>query len=315
MFALRGIAVSFSVFLMLYCGLSLAVGCVWHKVWLYGQRYPVRRSADLLFALRMFPLVAAAAVTAAFTVPSFLLLEPRSIDEPLGGIPLALGIGGFLLMAFGLVNAALAVMRASRKIAKWLYDAKLVDGSGAVPVLRIAWVGPALTAAGILRPKVLVSGAAEFVLTQKELETALRHELAHVRRRDNLKKLALLLVAFPGMAGLEKAWLDATEMAADDAAVFDSAQALDLAAALIKLSRLAPHAPVELTMALVQSPAASVNARVERLIFWGEERRVPAHEYSVWYAIFAMSMMVAACAVTYSALLVRVHTATEWLVR
>jgi beta-lactamase regulating signal transducer with metallopeptidase domain len=315
MFALRGIAVSFSVFLLVYCGLSLAVGCVWRQVWLYSRRCPVRRSADLLFALRMFPLVAATAVTAAFTVPSFLLLEPRSIDEPLGGIPLALGIGGFLLMGFGVVNAALAVMRASRRIATWLDEAKLVDASGAVPVLRIARVGPALTAAGILRPKVLVSGAAEFVLTQKEFDTALRHELAHVRRRDNLKKLALRLVAFPGMAGLENAWLDATEMAADDAAVFSSAEALDLAAALIKLSRLAPHAPAELTMALVQSPAASVNARVERLIGWGEERRVPAHEFSVWYAICAMSMMVAACAVTYSALLVRVHTATEWLVR
>src|SRR5216684_3320962 len=115
MFALRGIAVSFSVFLLLYCGLSLAVGCIWRKVWLYSRRYPVRRSADLLFALRVFPLVAATAVTAAFTVPSFLLLEPRSIDEPLGGIPLALGIGGFLLMGFGMANAALAMIRASRR--------------------------------------------------------------------------------------------------------------------------------------------------------------------------------------------------------
>ena len=76
-----------------------------------------------------------------------------------------------------------------------------------------------------------------------------------MRRRDNLKKLLLRFVAFPGMAGLEAAWLEATEMAADDAAVSNAGEALDLAAALIKLSRLGPvEAPVDLTAALVHSP-------------------------------------------------------------
>jgi Zn-dependent protease with chaperone function len=67
------------------------------------------------------------------------------------------------------------------------------------------------------------------------LQTALNHEVAHVSRRDNLKKLLLRFVAFPGMSGLETAWLEATEMAADDAAVSTAGDALDLAAALIKL--------------------------------------------------------------------------------
>ena len=316
MFAARGIAISFSVFVLVYCGLSLAVGCMWRKVWLYSQRYPVRRSADLLFALRMSPLFAAAVVTGFLAVPSFVLLEPRSIDEPIRGIPMALGICGFLLMGFGVVNAALALMRASRRISELLNEAKLVDASGAVPVLRIARVIPPLTAAGILRPRVLVSRSAEFVLNEKELQTALRHEMAHVRRRDNLKKLALRFVAFPGMGGLESAWVDATEMAADDAAVFSSAEALDLAAALIKLSRLGSvGAGAELTTALIQGPAASMNARVERLIAWSEGRRVPMGKYSLWYAVCTVSAVIAGCAVTYSALLVRVHTATEWLVR
>ena len=33
MFAVRGIAVSFSVFVLVYCGLSLAVCCAWRKIW------------------------------------------------------------------------------------------------------------------------------------------------------------------------------------------------------------------------------------------------------------------------------------------
>jgi exoribonuclease II len=105
-------------------------------------------------------------------------------------------------------------------------------------------------------------------------------------------------------------------MAADDAAVSSATEALDLAAAVIKLSRLASlEAPAELTTALVHSPAECVNARVERLIAWGERRSTPAPRYSWGYALCAAAAVVVTVVVTYSQLLVRVHAATEWLVR
>jgi Zn-dependent protease with chaperone function len=317
MFAARLVAVSLSGFVLVYSGLSLAVSCGWRKFWLYSQRYPVRRGADLLFGLRVFPWVAAVAVTAAFTVPSFVMLEPRSIDERIGIPPLLLGLCGLLLAASGVWNAARALKTASRAITSWTSEAKLVESRGKVPVVRISRAVPALAAAGILKPRILMSGAAEFLLTEKELQTAMRHELAHVRRLDNLKKLLLRLVGFPAMAGLEAAWLEATELAADDAAVFNVGEALDLAAALIKLSRLAPaEVQIDLTAALVHSPVAVMNVRVERLLAWSEERRVPiCRGYSPWWAAGAALALVAGFAVTYGALLVRVHTATEWLVR
>ena len=161
-----------------------------------------------------------------------------------------------------------------------------------------------------------MSGVAEFLLTGNELQTALNHEIEHVRRRDNLKKLLLRLVAFPGMAGLEAAWLVAIEMAADDAAVSNASEALDLAAALIKLSRLGPaEARADLTAALVHSPSSAMNARVARLIAWSDARLVSSQRSSLWYGIGAALAAVAVFAVTYGQLLVRVHTATEWLVR
>ncbi len=316
MFAARGIAVSFSVFVMVYCVLSLAVCLCWRTVWLYSQRHPVRRIADLLFALRMFPLVTAALITAVFTIPSFLLLEPRAIKEPLGGIPLALGISGAFLGIFGAVNASLAVRKASRAISIWTHEAQPFESCAPVPVLRISQAVPSMTAAGIIRPKVLVSSVAELLLTTNELQAALNHEFAHVRRRDNLKKLLLRFVAFPGMAGLESAWLEATEMTADDAAVSNTGDALDLAAALIKLLRVTPVAPpVDLTAALVHSPASVMNARVERLIAWSDDRLVPLTKFSPWCGLWAAVATVVLFAVTYRQLLAQVHTATEWLVR
>jgi Zn-dependent protease with chaperone function len=316
MFAARGLAVSFSVFVMVYCALSLAVCLAWRTVRVHSQQHPVRRIADLLFALRMLPLAAAAVITAAFTVPSFLLLEPRAIDEPMGGIPLALGICGAMLGIFGVVNASIALRRASRTIATWTTAARPVESHSPVPVLRISQVVPAMTAAGIVRPKVLLSAAAESMLTANELQTALNHEIAHIRRRDNLKKLLLRFVTFPGMSGLEAAWLEATEMTADDAAVSNAGEALDLAAALIKLSRLGPaDAPVDLTAALIHSPASVMNARIERLIAWSDDRLALPHRFSPWYGLGAALATVAVFAVTYGQLLAQVHTATEWLVR
>lgn len=315
MFAARGVAVCLSVFALLYVTLSLAVCSLWRRIWLYGRRFPAQACANLLFAWRMLPLAAAAAITLVFAVPSFLLLEPRTIDEPVGIIPLGLGLCGLALMIAGTVNAVRAIVRAWKAIALWRNGAS-VERSGSILLLRISRAFPTLVAAGILRPKVVLSHRAEFVLTANELQTALQHELAHVRRRDNLRKLLMCFAPFPGMAELEASWRESSEMAADDAAVSSAAQALDLAAALIKLSRLSPlEPPGELTTALVHSPAESVNARVDRLIAWNERRQSPAKGYSLGYSLCAIAAAVLTLAVTYSQLLVRVHAATEWLVR
>src|ERR1019366_7771099 len=235
------------------------------------------------------------------------------VEEPMGGVPMVLGLCGMAVMLAGIWKAAAALVRASRTVARGSSEARMIgsialDSSSAVSVLRVSGTAPPLTAAGILRPRVWLSEAAESVLTERELQSALRHEVVHVRRRDNLRKLLLRLVTFPGMAQLESAWREAAEMAADDAAVSSASEALDLAAAVIKLSRLAPFGPpAELTTALVHSPAESVNARVERLIGWTEVRQNPAKGYSPGYALCVALAAVATLAGTYNEQPVRVH--------
>ena len=318
MFALRGSAVCISVFVMVYCATSIAVSLSWRHLIFGIRQRPVRQVADLLFVWRIFPLLSAAAVTAAFTIPSFLLLEPRSIHEPLGAVPIALAFCGAAFVLFGAVKATTALRRARRAISSWTKDALPTSAGAKVPVLRICGKVPPITAAGIVRSRVLLSCAAESVLTANELRTALNHELAHLRRRDNLKKLLLQFTSFPGMQGLESAWLEATEMAADDAAVASAPEALDLAAALIKVSRLAPlEDPVELTAALIRTRAGSVRARVERLIAWKDQQCVLSTSSSsrLTFGLTTTLATIAAVAMSYMHLLIGVHMATEWLVR
>ncbi|MGC2819129.1 MAG: hypothetical protein WA198_05560 [Candidatus Sulfotelmatobacter sp.] len=320
MFALRGVAVSFSIFFIFYSVLTLAIGLVWRRAWNYCRQGSARNCADALFVLRMTPWIVSAVVTLAFAVPSFLLLEPRAARESMSPVLEVLCICGIAVVLAGMWNATAALLRAAKTVGGWSDRARVIGRSDAdsgqpVLLLRTAGAAPPLTAAGILRPSVWLSDAAEFVLTERELRCALRHEVVHVRRRDNLRKLLLRLVASPGMTELESAWREATEMAADDAAVSNASEALDLAAAVIKLSRLAPLlAAGELTTALVHSPAESVNARVERLIAW-TERQSSAPAYSLRYSLCAAAAVAATLALSYSSLLVQVHTVTEWLVR
>lgn len=320
MFAARGIAVSLSVFVIVYSILSLALACGWRRASLCAQPLSVRRAADMLFALRMFPLITAALITASLTVPSFLLLEPHVTDEPVGAVSLTLSACGLILGLVGIMNAAIVLRRASRVVAEWTRGARPDESLSSVPVLTISPASPAMSATGIFRPKILLSSAAELRLTRSELQAALNHELAHVRHADNLKKLLMRFVGFPGMSGLEAAWLETTEMAADDAAVATTYDALDLAAALIKLSRMVPEAASPDLMApLVDGRASAVYTRVERLLAWSEEHSAATQKYPQRYGLFlglaATFAVIATFALNYSQLLAHVHVATEWLVR
>ena len=316
MFALRGLAVSLSVFVMVYCVLSLAVSLAWYQLRRWMQNLPASRVADVLFGLRMLPLGTAAAITAAFTVPSFLLLEPRAVDESIGVAPLVLGLFALVVGISGIANVVIALRQTSRTVSAWSSGAESLQFPYSLPIFRISQPIPPMTAVGIVHPRILLSSSAEFLLTPAELTTALNHETAHFRRRDNLKKLLLRIVAFPGMRGLETAWLDAAEMAADDAAVSNTSEALDLASALIKLSRLAPSGPSpELSVALIHTNGTILNIRVERLISWSCSTRRARRGLALWCGLAAALATTAAFAITYNQLLTSVHTATEWLVR
>jgi len=160
---------------------------------------------------------------------------------------------------------------------------------------------------------VLVSESTLALLSQDELRVALEHEQAHVRSRDNLKKLIFRFCPFPGMHSLEKAWSESAELAADQAAVSNVEDAVALASALVKLSRLVPvDTSVLCTVGFV---SGSIRVRVSRLLAWedvGESRRPRTRP---WYLLFPAVMALLLIFATYGPALALTHEATEWLVR
>ena len=312
MFALRGIAVFLTFFVVLYCLFSLLVAVTWHSLRLLHTTSE-RSVANLLFAWRVLPMAAATLITLGFVVPSFQLLEPRSIDEDMGAIPLVLAGCALLLIACGLFRVGTAQALTSRVVAGWMNGANPLSTEAEAVAFRAGPSVPPLTLVGVWKPRVLVSESTVSLLSREELHIALKHEIAHVRSRDNLKKLVFRFSPFPGMAMLESAWSQAAELAADDAAVSNLNDAVDLAAALVKLSRLAPvEAAPACTVGFV---TGSIRTRVARLLAWDENSRLKEQPSHRWYAIPPALAAVLCLVATYAPALQLTHQITEWLVR
>jgi Zn-dependent protease with chaperone function len=308
-FAFRSIVVALGFFGVLYCLLSLLVVILWRPVSLLCRTSVVDR-ARLLFALRIAPLLGSAFITLAFALPAFLLLE-GGMDEDMG--TLLFGVGTLLLLAAGSFRVMTALARATRMVAKWLEGAQPLNADAPAPTLQVRHGAPPLLLYGISAPRVLLSENAVAVLSPEELRVAVRHEIGHMRSRDNLKKLILHGSAFPGMGSLERAWQEAAEFAADEVSVSNASEALDLASALIKLSELVPvHYLPAFTTGLVDMTGL-VDVRVRRLLAWNEISSRTAR-LRWWWLLTAIVATVPYTVAHYSHALLFTHQATEWFI-
>src|SRR5579864_1814773 len=188
MFLLRGIAVSLALFSVFYGCLSALAVSGWHLLARLRNLQP-QIFASLLLATRIFPLTIAAAITLLFVVPSFVLLEPRGVQEEVGWAPTILSACGLALLATGLILVIRAQVKTKRIVSSWLSNAHELDIGAPAPVFGVRRLIPPLTLAGVFRPRLLLAESSLFLLSPNELRLAIQHEVAHLRFRDNLKKL------------------------------------------------------------------------------------------------------------------------------
>jgi beta-lactamase regulating signal transducer with metallopeptidase domain len=311
-YALRALAVCLSVWVLVYLGTSVVVACAWKPVARLLRRSSASVLATALCALRLSPAIAATITVALFALPSFLHFEPRAAAESVGLIPALLGCACALLLAVG-AAAALRALRNTRTLTRcWATDARILQQNGAVTAYETPQRGPLLAMAGMIKPAVFVSTSVTALLSPEELKRAIAHEMMHVRRRDNLAKLIVLLCRFPAMRALERAWHEAMELAADERSVYSKAEAIDLAAALVKVSRLSPRRLPDLATGFAAPASGSVPARVTRLLAWTTP--APASPHSRLIAATAIGTLMT-LAFTYQPILLAMHEFTEWLVR
>ena len=315
MYYLRGLFVSLSVLVLLYAIVSLLVGCAWRRLLPPAQHLAPSRAANAMYALRTSPLWLSVAVVLGFSVPSFLCYEPRASGEALGAIPVLLSVVFGALVAVGAARAWNAHARTRRLVRQWLRETCLIETRAGVEILRGAADAPLVALAGITRPALVISESASASLTPQELSRTVAHELAHQRAHDNLKKL-LLLACFPRMAAFEAVWREVVEFSADTAAVHSESEALDLASALVKISRLSGGSPLpELASSLVEGPSSLLEARVQRLIEWRVAPRVAASFSTRAQWIAFVTFAAAGLTAAYPSLLRAAHAITEFLVR
>ena len=316
MFYLRGLLLSLSAFVLLYGVSSVFVCATWRQVQRRSRPLSPRSAANLLYALRVSPLVLAVFLVIGLCVPSFLWFEPHTTGETLGAVPILLALAFMAFAVLSVWRAWSAYARTKRSIHDWMAGAAPLAGRSEAVCVRVVNDAPPLALAGIGKPALVVSAAAAASLNARELSRAVEHELAHLRARDNLKKLLLHACAFPFMKSLERAWLEAVEYSADSAAVHDEAEALDLAAALVKISRLTGCGALpELASGFVEGPRSLLQARVQRLIEW---QAVPVSTVPRRRRLEVRAATLVATLITvlaYPSLLRLAHGFTEMLVR
>ncbi len=307
LFALRGLTVALSVFVLAYAALRLAVACGWS---LTRQRFP-SLSPNALYALQVGPFVLAALIVGAFTIPSFVRFEPRVVQEAFGPPVVVLSLVCLALFSVGSYRTRQAYTRTNRIVRRWRGEAKAVDGPNGVPICQTGPDAPPMVVAGFWRPKLLVSSSTARLLSEKELARAIFHESAHIQRRDNLKKLALRACTIPRDPKLEREWLAALEIDADRFAVSNKSEALDLASALVKASRLSmPTA--ELTTNLTEG-GALLQMRVQRLLDWETAQSSRSFgRFAATILALASSIAVILC---YQGILMRMHSLAELLMQ
>lgn len=328
-FAARGVVVSLAFFAMVYCSLSLLIVLAWRSARRISRDSisprSIPHSAGFLFGLRIFSFAVSVLIAVFFAFPSFWRMENATLDED--GATFILAACALLILGAGWFRVRRARASTKRAVTEWQSEVGNVGSSGAegAPALRASNGAPALILVGIRKPKVMVSDLAAAVLSEDELRLAIRHELGHKRSLDNLKKVLISATPFPGMSSLESAWRHAAELEADDDAVENRQNALDLAAALIKLSCSSKHGSAKnssakncsepaLASALV-SDSSAITLRVQRLLEWrmAARRRQRVWPFRVLSTVLLLAV-IAAIATNYGATLALTHRLTELLV-
>lgn len=327
MYFVLGLSIVLAALLLCNSGTSLIASLTWRLV---GQRAVNRLSAascaSIVFLLRTFPIVLGIVCVCLLLIPAYIEHEPRDAHEAVS-LKLALlacvsGIG----LALALFRGIAAWRATSRLKSDWLRHAEPIELSQVrIPTYRIKHQFPVIAIVGVLRPRLFIADQIFNSLGQEELMAAIEHEAGHVIANDNFRRGVMracrdVLVMIPSGRFLDRAWVEASEAAADEYAAGRGRRvALDLASALVKIARLVPQGlkpamPAGVFLIGVEE-VCGVKARVRRLVQLADDRgvrrgRALISRIPLWIPI-VVTILVAAMAANEPHVLASVHSLIE----
>jgi Zn-dependent protease with chaperone function len=301
---------------------AAAMGLALSWRWLEAPRThgPAVARARLLLLLRLAPVVLGV-LACGMTMLAFARHEPRTTVETPGWILLTGASIGVGLAVVGLWRIMVHWRTTSRFLQTVERTATRITLPGvSLPTWQLETAFPLVALAGIWRPSLLVARGILEQVPGDELQVIVKHELAHARQRDNVARL--LLTGLPDVLslgqkwlGVERAWQEASEDAADELATGDDAQArVCLASALVRVARMVGSRAMPAVPLLAFHRGGSVERRVRRLLVSVEPRAsAPSHPL-VFMTLTLSSSGALAWWLTANVVLLRVHQAIEWLV-
>jgi Zn-dependent protease with chaperone function len=276
MYELLGFSLALAALLTVNAFVSVLAAALWRGVRRLTHRWSAATRANVLFTLRVFPSASAIVFVLTFFVPAYIEHEPRMTTEV---VSLKLAALAFLSVA----GLALAVWRGlmtwqvtRRLVADWLVHAVPVNVENvSIPAYRVTHRFPIVAVVGAIRPRLFIANQIFDTLSDEEIQAVVAHELGHLATRDNLKRALVracrdMLMMVPCGRSLDRAWAECAEEAADEHAAHarGAVGALDLAGAMIKISRAVPVG-VKPTMPagafLLSEASGDVVQRVRRL--------------------------------------------------
>jgi hypothetical protein len=198
-------------------------------------------ASRVLLAIRLFPAIASLVFAGAMFLPAQWAFEPRDADETFGVVWFALAAVGAALLTRSVVHVV-SIDTVCRRLGRHGRP----FATRPIEVYEVDDV-PGVSLAGVLRPRILIGPRIVAQLSAPELDVAIAHEVAHLDAFDNFSRWCMLcapdFLTGSAIAGrLEEHWRELAECRADSRAVRgDTARAVDLASALIKVARLSAN--------------------------------------------------------------------------
>lgn len=309
-FVARALVQAAAAHLIVSTLVSLAVAVTWPA--LAARRDSAIVGARRLFRARMAPSVAGLAA-ATLVLVAYVLWEARVDAEPVGAFALATAVAGVVLLGAAVVRAARA-LRHSRDV----HRALVRSAAGALPALPmpaflIESRFPIVAVVGLVMSRLFVARRVVEVCTAEEFDAVVAHEHAHARAYDNLRRLAMtaapdLLALLRAGRRLQDEWTAAAELAADEWAARHTSGGLHLAAALVKVARLAatPAPPLTTSTLFEGQP---ITDRVHRLL---DPPATSVHaDGPTWLRAITVLLLLGAAVVSLPAL----HAAAEHILK